>query len=219
MSNDELKLYIKSMLGESYVDIELTEEDINHIVKQTLDKVAPYYDGRRYILGQGKVINLSEHPGIKEVVNVYDTRHTNIMTLQEYVFGGSGIMIYSANLIDKLQTYTCYQMLYNEFNNLKGINFRYMKPNLYLDGYESEEVLIETIVRPLALSDIEESSEYYSWVKDYALALAKEIVGRTRTKFAVDGSPYQLDGNTLLSEAHASKSELESKLIGSLFVI
>ena len=117
MSNDELKLYIKSMLGESYVDIELTDEDINHIVKQTLDKVAPYYDGRRFILGQGKVINLSEHPGIKEVVNVYDTRHTNIMTLQDYVFGGSGIMIYSANLIDKLQTYTCYQMLYNEFNS------------------------------------------------------------------------------------------------------
>ena len=219
MSNDELKKYIKSMLGESYVDVEITDEDINRIVKQTLDKVAPYYDGRRFILGNGEVINLSDHPGIKEIINVYDTKHINIMTLQEYVFGGSGIMIYSANLIDKLQTYACYKMLYNEFNNLKGINFRYIKPNLYLDGYKSENVLIEAVVRPLALSDIEESSEYYAWVKDYALALAKEIVGRTRTKFAVDGSPYQLDGNTLLSEAQASKSELESKLIGSLFVI
>ena len=219
MSNDELKKYIKSMLGESYVDVEITDEDINRIVKQTLDKVAPYYDGRRFILGNGEVINLSDHPGIKEIINVYDTKNINIMTLQEYVFGGSGIMIYSANLIDKLQTYTCYKMLYNEFNNLKGINFRYIKPNLYLDGYKSESVLIEAVVRPLALSDIEESSEYYAWVKDYALALAKEIVGRTRTKFAVDGSPYQLDGNTLLSEAQASKSELESKLIGSLFVI
>ena len=219
MSNDELKKYIKSMLGESYVDVEITDEDINNIVKQTLDKVAPYYDGRRFILGNGEVINLSDHPGIKEIINVYDTKHINIMTLQEYAFGGSGIMIYSANLIDKLQTYACYKMLYNEFNNLKGINFRYIKPNLYLDGYKSESVLIEAVVRPLALSDIEESSEYYAWVKDYALALAKEIVGRTRTKFAVDGSPYQLDGNTLLSEAQASKSELESKLIGSLFVI
>ena len=109
-------------------------------------------------------------------------------------------------------------MMYNEFQNLKGINFKWMKPNLYLDGYE-DEVIIEALVRPLALSDIEESSEYYSWVKDYALALAKEVVGRTRTKFAVDGSPYQLDGDRLLQEAQSSKQELESRLVGSLFII
>lgn len=218
MTNDELKKYIKSMLGESYVDVELTDEDIQVIVKQTLDKVAPYYDGRRFILGQGEVIDLSDHVGIKEIVNVYDTKETNIFTLQDYVFGGSGIMIYSSNLIDKLQTYVCYQMMYNEFNNLKGVNYRYIKPNLYVTGY-NEQVLIEAVVRPMALSDIEENSEYYAWVKDYALALAKEVVGRTRTKFAVDGSPYQLDGDKLLSEAQASKADLESKLIGSLFVI
>lgn len=218
MTNDELKKYIKSMLGESYVDVELTDEDIQVIVKQTLDKVAPYYDGRRFILGQGEAIDLSDHIGIKEIVNVYDTKETNIFTLQDYVFGGSGIMIYSSNLIDKLQTYVCYQMMYNEFNNLKGVNYRYIKPNLYVTGY-NEQVLIEAVVRPMALSDIEENSEYYAWVKDYALALAKEVVGRTRTKFAVDGSPYQLDGDKLLSEAQASKADLESKLIGSLFVI
>lgn len=219
MSDKELKDYIESMLGSSYVDVELTEDDYNVIIKQTLNKVAPYYDGRRFILGQGTVIDLSDHPGIKEIINVYDTKEVNIFSLQDYVFGGNGIMIYSSNLIDKLETYVCYQMMYNEFNNLKGINFRYIKPNLYITGYESEQVLIEAIVRPEALSDIERTSEYFYWVKDYALALAKEIVGRTRTKFAVDGSPYQLDGNTLLQEAQSEKQALESKLIGSLFVV
>ena len=53
MSNDELKEYIRTMLGESYVDVELTDEDIHIIVKQALSKVAPYYDGRRFILGKG----------------------------------------------------------------------------------------------------------------------------------------------------------------------
>ena len=219
MSDKELKDYIESMLGSSYVDVELTEDDYNVIIKQTLNKVAPYYDGRRFILGQGTVIDLSDHPGIKEIINVYDTKEVNIFSLQDYVFGGNGIMIYSSNLIDKLETYVCYQMMYNEFNNLKGINFRYIKPNLYITGYESEQVLIEAIVRPEALSDIERTSEYFYWIKDYALALAKEIVGRTRTKFAVDGSPYQLDGNTLLQEAQSEKQALESKLIGSLFVV
>ena len=219
MSDKELRDYIESMLGSSYVDIELTDDDYNVIIKQTLNKVAPYYDGRRFILGQGTVIDLSDHPGIKEIINVYDTKEVNIFSLQDYVFGGNGIMIYSSNLIDKLETYVCYQMMYNEFNNLKGINFRYIKPNLYITGYESEQVLIEAIVRPEALSDIERTSEYFYWIKDYALALAKEIVGRTRTKFAVDGSPYQLDGNTLLQEAQSEKQALESKLIGSLFVV
>ena len=219
MSDKELKDYIESMLGSSYVDVELTEDDYNVIIKQTLNKVAPYYDGRRFILGQGTVIDLSDHSGIKEIINVYDTKEVNIFSLQDYVFGGNGIMIYSSNLIDKLETYVCYQMMYNEFNNLKGINFRYIKPNLYITGYQSEQVLIEAIVRPEALSDIERTSEYFYWIKDYALALAKEIVGRTRTKFAVDGSPYQLDGNTLLQEAQSEKQALESKLIGSLFVV
>lgn len=218
MREDELKSYIRKMLGESYVDVELTDEDFEVIIKQTLDKVAPYYDGKRFILGQGNIIDLSDHREIIDIINVYNTKHDNIYSLQDYVFGGSGIMIYSANLIDKLETYTCYQMLYNEFQNLKGINFKWIKPKLYVDGY-TDDILIEALVRPTSLSDIEESSEYYYWVKDYALALAKEIVGRTRTKFAVDGSPYQLDGDKLLSEAQASKNELESKLIGSIFVI
>lgn len=220
MTNEELKSYIMTMLGENYVDVELTDEDINVIVKQTLDKVAPYYDGRRYIYSQDKdVVDLSDHAKeIKEIINVYNTKNVNIYSLQEYVFGGNGIMIYSSALIDRLQIYTTYKMLYNEFNNLKGINFKYMKPMLYLHGYQGP-IIIEALVRPTMLSDIEESSEYYSWVKDYALALAKEIIGRIRSKYTVDGSPYQLDGERLLAESQATKTELEAKLIGTLFVI
>lgn len=218
MPNDELKKYIRSMLGESYVDVEITDKDIDVIIKQTLDKVAPYYDGRRYILGTGKVIDLSDHSAIKEIVNVYNTKSTNIYSLQEYVFGGNGIMIYSSRIMDRLELYTCYKMLYNELENCKGVNFRWIKPTLYLDNYD-ENVVIEALVRPEGLSDIDPSSEYYAWVKDYALALAKELVGRTRSKFSVDGSPYQLDGERLISEALSAKQELESKLIGSIFIL
>lgn len=218
MSNDELKEYIRTMLGESYVDVELTDEDIHTIVNQALAKVAPYYDGRRFIMGQGPVIDLSSHTNIKEIINVYNTKNVNIYSMREYVFGGSDILIYSASIMDRLELYNCYKMLYNELNNLKGIGFRYIKPTLYVDGY-NDEVLIEALVRPESLYDIERSSEYFSWVKDYCLALAKEVVGRTRSKFTTTGSPYQLDGDKLLSEAQQSKQELEAQLIGSIFVL
>lgn len=218
MPNDELKDYIKKMLGEDYVEVELTEETLNTIVKQALDKVAPYYDGRRYILGTGPIVDLSDHTGIKEIINVYNCHNSDIYTMQEYVFGGDGIMIYSSRIMDRLELFTCYRMLYNELQYDNGINFRWIKPNLYLDGY-NYEVIIEALVRPEALSDIDPASEYYAWVKDYALALAKEAVGRIRSKFTTEGSPYQLDGNTLLNEAIARKQELEANLIGSIFIL
>lgn len=219
MPNDELKNYIKTMLGDSYVDVELTDPDLDIIIKQTLDKVAPYYDGRRFILGTGSVIDLSDHANaIKEVINVYNVRNTNIYSLQEWVFGGSGVMIYSSKIMDRLELYTCYKMLYNELQYSKGVNFRYIRPTLYLDDY-NQDTVIEVLVRPEGLSDIDPSSEYYAWVKDYALALAKETIGRIRSKFSVDGSPYQLDGERLIAEAQSSKAELESKLVGSIFIL
>ena len=120
--------------------------------------------------------------------------------------------------MDRLDLYTCYKMLYNELNYTKDINFRYIKPKLYLDDY-TNSVVIEALVRPEDLSDIDPESEYYAWVKDYTLALAKETVGRIRSKFQVDGSPYQLDGERLISEAQSAKQDLESKLTGTIFII
>lgn len=218
MSNDELKSYIRTMLGESYVDVEITDEDIYVIVQQALSKVAPYYDGVRYILGKGPCVDLSDHSNIKEIINVYNTKSVNLYSMKEYVFGGSDILIYSAKIMDRLELYNCYKMLYNELNNLKGIGFRYIKPNLYTDGY-NDDVLIEALVRPESLFDIDRSSEYFAWVKDYCLALAKEVVGRSRSKFSVEGSPYQLDGDRLISEAQQEQQELEAQLIGSIFIL
>ena len=98
MTNDELRNYIRTMLGDSFVDVEITDEDIYTIVRQALSKVAPYYDGRRFILGHGPVVDLSSHTNIKEIINVYNTSNVNIYSMQEYVFGGSDILIYSATI-------------------------------------------------------------------------------------------------------------------------
>jgi hypothetical protein len=217
MSKDDLVQYIKTMLGESGVDVELKDEDYNAIIKQTLDKISPYYTGRRYIIGSGNVINLSDH-NITTIINVFDAKQAQLYSMEDVVLGGENIIVFSNNVMNRIESYTTYKMLWNEIQNLKGVNFRYIEPNLYLDGY-SGQVLIEALVRPTSLADIEPNSEFYPWVKDYALAKAKEVVGRIRSKYTVDSSPYQLDGNTLLSEATARMAELEQQLIGTIFVI
>lgn len=218
LTDEQVINYVKSRLGESYVDVELSDEDIKMNIKQALDKIAPYYSGHRYILGNGSSINLKDHPEIKGIIKVYNTKDTNIYTLQDYVFGGNGIMIYSAQIMDRLMTYTCYQMLYNELQYLKSISYKYVKPILYLDGY-NEEVIIEALVAPTTVTDIEPNSKYIAWVKDYTLALSKETLGRIRSKYSVSDSPYQLDGAALLSEAAQEKTELESKIKGSIFIL
>ena len=58
-----------------------------------------------------------------------------------------------------------------------------------------------------------------SWLKEYVLALCKELLGRVRGKFNVEGSPYSLDSAQLLSEAQQEKADLEQQLIGDIFVL
>lgn len=217
LSVSYMKNYIEKSLGGSYVDIELTDEDIKVIIDQTLNKIAPYYSGRRYVQASGDCINLAEHNPIA-ITNVFECQAAALVSIEDYAFGGQNLVIYSADFRDRYTSYTAYKMLYNQFRDLKGADYRYIKPNLYIDGY-NKEVLIEMIVRPTKLTDIEDTTQWFSWVKEYALALAKEIVGRVRSKYTVEGSPYALDGQTLLQEAHAEKIKLESVLEGDIFVV
>ena len=117
-----------------------------------------------------------------------------------------------------MDSYTSYKMLWDELKYQTGMNYKLIGDTLYLDDY-NDSVLIEMLVRPKVVSDVEEGSMYYSWVKEYVLALTKEMLGRIRGKFSVDGSPYTLDSAQLLSEAAAEKSNLESQLMGEIFVL
>ena len=217
LTKEEVSSYIESSLGASFLDLELTQEDLDVIIKQALDKVAPYYDGRRYVQTSGNIIDLSLHHPLV-VTRVFKTNNENLLSVQEYAFGGQGIYLFNASSMDRLKSYLAYKMLYTELQYQVDANFRYIEPNLYLDGYDGD-VLIEMIVRPTDITDIDSDCMYFSWVKDYCLALAKGIVGRVRSKYTVQGSPYTLDGPTLLAESAQEKATLESQLTGDIFVL
>ena len=59
--------------------------------------------------------------------------------------------------------------------------------------------------------------EAHSWMKDYALAMAKEMLGRIRSKYDRYVSPSggtTMDGDKLVQEAREDKKQLEEYLIG-----
>ena len=217
MTEQDVLNYVKTQLGNSMIDVEITKKDITKLITMALDKLAPYYEGHRFVQASGKVIDLSAHKPLA-IEKVYNTKNNEIVTMQEYTFGGSGIVLFDASFMQRLISYQSYKMLWNEIQYQKGMNYKLIGDTLYLDDY-NESVLIDMLVRPMVVSDIDEKSMYYSWVKEYVLALTKEMLGRIRGKFTVDGSPYTLDSAQLLSEAQSEKTNLESQLIGEIFVV
>jgi hypothetical protein len=217
MTDKDVKDYVKSQLGASWVDVEVEEKDFNTLISMTLVKLAPYYEGHRFVQASGKVIDLSNHKPLA-IEKVYNTKDTQIASMNEYVFGGSGVILFDTSFIQRLVSYQSYKMLWNEIKYQEGMNFKLINNTLYLDDY-NDSVLIDMLVKPTVVSDVEDTSMYCSWVKEYTLALAKELLGRVRGKFNVNGSPYTLDSAQLLAEAQAEKSNLESQLIGEIFVV
>ena len=217
MTKSDLAKYIKTQLGFSWVDVEVENKDLDVLIKMALDKLAPYYEGHRFVQASGKVIDLSNHHPLA-IEKVYNIKEFNIMSMQEYAFGGTGVILFDASFMQRLVSYQAYKMLWNEIQYQKGENYKLVKDTLYLDGYY-DSVLIDMLVRPQVLSDIDENSMYFSWVKEYVLALTKEMIGRVRGKFTVEGSPYTLDSAQLLSEAATEKANLEAQLLGEIFVL
>ena len=217
MTKEGVKDYVKAQLGINWVDVEITDEDFDNLITMTLDKLAPYYEGHRFVQASGKVIDLSNHKPLA-IEKVYNTKDSQIASMNEYVFGGSGVILFDTSFMQRLVSYQTYKMLWNEIQYQEGMNYKLINNILYLDSY-SDSVLIDMLVRPKVVSDVEDNSMYCSWVKEYTLALAKELLGRVRGKYNVQGSPYTLDSAQLLAEAQVEKSNLEAQLIGEIFVV
>ena len=209
--------YVKTQLGSRTVNVEITKKEYETLIQQAILKLKPYYNGVRYVQANGKVIDLSNHHPIA-ISRVWNAQNISYNQIQDFIFGGVGLMIWDVNFMQRMEMLSIYRALWNEISYQQGLDFRLVGDTLYLDGWE-DNVLIEMMVNIKVVSDIEDESMYSSWFNEYVLALAKELIGRKRGKVTLEGSPIALDANTLLAEATAEKSNLESQLLGEIFVL
>lgn len=216
MNNDnkdsEAKRFIKTMLGNSNMEIELQDADYEVIERQTMNVIAPYYEGTKYIYGSGDVIDLSNYPEVISVHQIFDTGKQDDEFIQALYFGQPGVYIWDSSTMNNYLQYVSLQYLFNNFRTMKSKNWKYIKPFVYVHGYTGD-VILECFVRPTKFSDIDPESDKYALAQQYALALAKEIVGRTRSRFTIAGSPYQLDGQALIQEAQQEKADVIARII------
>lgn len=211
--DSEAKRFIKTMLGESNMELELQDIDYEIIEQQTMDVIAPYYEGTKYIYGTGDVIDLSNYPEVVAVHRIYETSKTSDEFIQTLYFGQPGVYIWDSTTMNNYLQYVSLQMLYNNFKETKSYTWKYIRPKVYIHGYSNKGVILECFVRPTKFSDISYTSDKYALAKQYALALAKEIVGRTRSRFTIAGAPYQLDGAALIAEAQQEKADVIARII------
>ena len=127
-------------------------------------------------------------------------------------FGQPGVYIWDSTTMNNYLQYVSLQYLFNNFRTMKSKNWKYIRPYVYIHGFTGN-VILECFVRPTKFSDIDPESDKYALAQQYALALAKEIVGRTRSRFTIAGSPYQLDGQALIQEAQQEKADVIARII------
>lgn len=209
--------YVKVQLGGSVLELAI-EKDLPYIVKNIAFEDLKNYIKTIYTMTipYSKVINLAD----KKVANVkYVLRNLNNSTTitgmdtNLFIYQTQGQ--YGLNQFAK-DTIT-YNMLINQIKNTisTDLDFNYDKLNEVLYVYAQNPIPAAiTIGYTPEFEDVSEiySPHWMSYLKRFSVAYAKEAEGRIRSKYSINSGTYQLDGNTLLSEAKQELDQIRNEL-------
>ena len=220
---------IKTLFGDGVVRlVELEDDDLQVLIELAYSRAKPYISERKYLTkSYSKVIDLSKD-GVQEVLRLFPS-----YTMSN---GVSNQNIEDASLMFDFQAFRnvgyfggriTADYIINQATNSASqpdydIPFEFIDGRLYISpGYITSAVTIEAIV-DISLEDVKDE-RVITWIEKYSLALAKERVGRIRSKFTSPNLPIQMDGSQLLQEANTEKAKLESELedkgFGQLFTL
>lgn len=205
---------IRLMLGGSVVKVEISDKDIKQLIDIALDTVAPYIVDYKYLtFPYSSSIDLSNE-NVEEVLRVIPA--TDIGSSQDQSQGEEFIFDFTSwSKTDSLDRLDPLQMIRRKIVPDIDIPFEYdaeSKTLMVKRGVTLGNITVECIPEVLKLEDLRDKSTL-KWVYLYTLALAKEVVGRIRSKAKSTNIPIELDGETLLSEASTEKGSLESSLL------
>jgi len=219
VSNVELIDHIRRELGDPIVEVELDNTQIQRSIDQALRRWARRFPTERITtievtsgVMQYDIASLigSTIRGIIDVVEEpYDS---DVIADQEYqyyyrnpIYGvpiieGGDIALTKSYVNDlNIVTSNTFEWDFNEASNLLHIS-------------PSPSRAYTLMIRYTDNPTVEEATRQYDWVIEYALADAKEILGRIRRKHAnsVQGKEFnfQLDGGELVSEGKEDKRDL-----------
>lgn len=223
----EIKDYIdkiKFQLTGGVLETELPDESYEKIITDSMEELNKYYNVTGLLqVPASECIDLIEYPEIETVVTVHRTSGINGSTsdssiadpvymsqLQMYNMGGS---YYQYDWSYNLAAYNTLQQVNNSMST--DLDFRYddLSKKLYVNYSQGipNEIVIEYVPK---LKDVSEIKSVY-WqdiLLKLALANAKIILGRIRTRFVQSNALYTDDGDAILTEGQTELANLREQL-------
>lgn len=210
---------ISFSLGGSCLDIEI-EKDLDRCVNKAFREIKQYVTTPAYMTipfgaranAIGGTVNLKDK-NVYSVVNVMRPDSYNSMSMNTLdVFGLN--LTYSA--VTNMNAYA------NRMLRLQEINTISTDLDFVWDAHKKE--LSVTMNPPFSnmitiqyipdYKDVEEITEVF-WqdlILKLSTAYAKQVLGRIRSKYTLNSAQYNLDGDTLLSEANQEIQEIQEFL-------
>lgn len=238
MTKDQYVKFIVLQLGGTLVDVEI-EDDIGDIVDVALLKCKPYIGTSKLVTVPGSTkIDLSKL-NVYTVVNVfkadtgalsaYDSQssvqgvQTGSASNDSYMFSPTLYNYYDAftgvgNGIGSMDSMTITLLTNQLINTVRGgtsdIDFWQDGDDLYIDVTRAGAGGNLTIEYIPDYTDVSQISEpfWVNYIMNIAMAMAKIAMGRARSKYTIGGLPYEMDGDTLVTEGQADLDALTEQL-------
>ena len=206
-------------LGGSVLDIEI-EKDIPRCVNRAFREVKPYVTTPAYMTipfgaranGIGGTVDLKDK-NVYSVVNVMRPDSYNSMSMNTLdVFGLN--LTYSA--ITNMDAYADRMLRLQQINTIStDLDFIWDAHTKQLSVTMNPPYTAQITVQYIPdYKSVEEITEVYwvDFILRLATAYAKQVLGRIRSKYTLNSSQYNLDGETLLAEAKEEITEITTFL-------
>lgn len=216
---------IKLKLSGEVVDLELEDEQLTAIINAAFREIQRYIDTTVLItVPFKKCIDLSEYK-INSVVSIYRTQgyltdDSNNAGMIDPMYASQWQLIAGVgnlyNFNDYVYNLGAWNTLLQTRNTLStDLAFRYEPDThqLYINvaADNPQNITVEYVPRYDNVDEVK-SDYWIDIIMRMSIALAKTIVGRIRTKFKLNNSLWQIDGDTLIAEGNAELAELRAFL-------
>lgn len=220
--------YVMKNLGNQILKIELSESQVEEVVKMALGELTHYINDTKSItVPYNSVIDTSKWPLKVSVVN-YVMRgqsainYIPVDAISSYYVNGSRFGTGGLSL-DQISTALQAQGNMNAISTDLDFRFEKDEQKLYVtcNAVKPTTVTVDYMPEYTCVDDIKEPY-WQNYLKRFSLAMTKVILGRIRSKYTLNSSQYSLDGDTMLSEGNSELQDIRNTLQNnndSLFVI
>lgn len=235
----EFKQYIKEMLGEPLITVEITDTQMNENIQLAIDKFSEFaVEGREKAtliveIPQriDKVCEIVLDEAVTEVVSLSTTTGGSLIAMpgglvvanQELIamlVGKSDLMsgVDMLSVVSVLSKVSALEYLFSVKPNIE-FNGITKKLKIFQDMPEGTKILMEVCLKPI-IKDDDAPNSYFDqqWIKKYSISLCKKQWGSNLGKYEgvlVNGA--RVNYERIIQEANDEIEKLETELVEAWF--